>query len=161
MQTDGRLTHCDYLHTEADDPRRPLIEILLDDIGETGSIIVYFASFERSRLRELAEAMPEYAPRLLNMVDRLWDQLVIFKNHYQDYRFGGSNSLKSVVPVVAPELNYKLLDVQNGAQAQVVWEEMIGERDTAVKQQMIQQLRDYCRLDTLAMVKIHQALLQA
>ena len=155
------VTHRDYLHTQTDDPRRPLIETLLDDIGGTGSIIVYFATFERDRLRELAEAMPEYAPRLLNMVDRLWDQLDIFKKHYQDYRFGGSNSLKAVLPVVVPELSYKLLDVQNGTQAQVVWEAMIEEGETAVKQQMSQQLRDYCHLDTLAMVAIHQALLQA
>ena len=93
------------------------------------------------------------------MVDRLWDQLDIFKKHVRDYRFGGSNSLKSVLPIMVPNLSYKLLDVQNGTQAQVVWEEMIGEGETAVKQQMIQQLRDYCHLDTLAMVEIHKVLL--
>ncbi len=63
----------------------------------------------------------------------LWDQLDIFKKHVSDYRFGGSNSLKSVLPVIVPELSYKLLDVQNGTQAQVVWEAMIGEGETAVQ----------------------------
>lgn len=90
--------------------------------------------------------------------DRLWDQLPIFRQHYRDYRFGKSNSLKSVLPVIAPHLSYAMLDVSNGTQAQVVWEAMIGEGDTAVKQQMIQQLRDYCHLDTLAMVEIHNRL---
>ncbi|MFO7682920.1 MAG: hypothetical protein R6X34_23010 [Chloroflexota bacterium] len=33
---------------------------------------------------------------------------------------------------------------------------MIGEGDTAVKQQMAEQLRDYCHLDTLATVEIHR-----
>jgi len=33
---------------------------------------------------------------------------------------------------------------------------MIGEGDTAVKQQMAQKLRDYDHLDTLAMVEIHR-----
>lgn len=51
-----------------------------------------------------------------------------------------------------------MLDVQNGMQAQVVWEEMIGEGETAVKQQMIEQLLAYCHLDTLAMVEIHHVL---
>lgn len=60
--------------------------------------------------------------------------------------------------MIAPHLSYAILDVSNGALAQVVWEAMIGEGETAVKQQMIQQMRDYCHLDTLAMVAIHQAL---
>ena len=124
-----------------------------------GSIIVYYAPFERQRLKELAETFPEHAPRLLNMIDRLWDQLNIFKKHYQDYRFGGSNSLKSVLPVVVPELSYKELDVQDGTQAQVVWEKMIGVGETAVKTQLAEQLREYCHLDTLAMVEIHHALM--
>ncbi|MFO7682987.1 MAG: DUF2779 domain-containing protein, partial [Chloroflexota bacterium] len=158
LEADGTLTHRDYLHTNTEDPRRPLTEALLNDIGDTGSIIVYFATFERSRLRELAEAFPEHAPRLMAMVDRLWDQLDIFKKYYRDHRFGGSNSLKSVLPVIVPELSYKLLDVQNGTQAQVVWEAMTGEGETAVKQQMADQLRAYCHLDTLAMVEIHRVL---
>jgi hypothetical protein len=159
LAADGTLTHCDYLHTDAGDPRRPLAESLLNHIGETGSLIAYNIPFERGILHHLAAHLPEYADRLLNLADRLWDQLPIFRQHYRDYRFGKSNSLKAVLPVIAPELSYKLLEVQNGAQAQVVWEAMIGEGDTAIKQQMAEQLRDYCHLDTLAMVEIHQALL--
>lgn len=155
---DGTMTHCDYLHTDNGDPRRPLAETLLNHIGETGSLIAYNISFERGVLRHLADHLPEYAERLHNMANRLWDQLPIFRQHYRDYRFGKSNSLKSVLPVIAPHLSYAMLDVSNGTQAQVVWEAMIGEGDTAVKQQMIQQLRDYCHLDTLAMVEIHNRL---
>ena len=92
------------------------------------------------------------------MIERLWDQLDIFKNYYRDYRFGPSNSLKSVLPVVVPELSYNVLDVQNGTQAQVVWEEMIGEEDTAVKENLIKQLLAYCHLDTLSMLEIHRIL---
>ena len=158
LAEDGTLTHYDYLHTDEGDPRQPLTESLLNHIGETGSLIAYNIPFERSVLHHLATHLPEYANRLLAMADRLWDQLPIFRRHYRDYRFGKSNSLKSVLPVIAPDLSYKMLDVQNGAQAQVVWEEMIGEGDTAVQQQMIQQLRDYCHLDTLAMVEIHRVL---
>jgi hypothetical protein len=49
------------------------------------------------------------------MAERLWDQLDIFRKHYRDYRFGKSNSLKSVLPAVVPELSYQALEVQNGA----------------------------------------------
>lgn len=154
------LEHRDYLHKETDDPRLALIEALLDHIGERGSIIVYSATFERTRLRELAEAFPQHAPRLLNIAERLWDQLNIFKKYYSDYRFGGSNSLKSVLPVMVPTLSYDALAVQNGIQAQVVWEEMIHEENEQIKEKKFQQLRKYCHLDTLAMVEIHDALKQ-
>ena len=160
LEADGHLTHCDYLHTAADDPREALVISLLDHIGGTGHLVAYNISFERGILRHLAEQFLDYAEPLEQMAERLWDQLAIFRRHYQDYRFGGSNSPKSVLPVVVPALSYKMLAVQNGAQAQALWEEMIAEQETAVKQKMIKQLRDYCHLDTLAMVEIHRALLQ-
>lgn len=158
LEADGTLTHREYLHTDATDPRRPLAEALLNQIGETGGIVAYNIPFERGVLRHLADQFPEYAERLNGMADRLWDQLPIFRQHYRDYRFGKSNSLKAVLPVIAPELSYQLLDVQNGTQAQIVWEEMTGEGDTAVKRQLVEQLLAYCHLDTLAMVEIHRAL---
>jgi hypothetical protein len=92
------------------------------------------------------------------MADRLWDQLVIFRKHYRHYGFGKSNSLKSVLPVVVPNLSYTSLDVQNGVEAQVVWEEMIQCTDEAEKRRLVEQLRAYCHLDTLAMVEIHRVL---
>lgn len=92
------------------------------------------------------------------MADRLWDQLPIFRQHYRDYRFGKSNSLKAALPVMVPAVSYKVLAVQNGTEAQVVWQAMIGEGDTAVKHEMAENLRAYCTLNTLAMVKIHEVL---
>ena len=158
LTKDGRLEHRNYLHTAPGDPRPDLVAALLEHIGPTGHIIAYHIPFERTILRQLAEAFPQQADRLTDMAERLWDQLDIFRKHYRDYRFGKSNSLKSVLPVVVPELSYQTLDVQNGTQAQVVWEEMIGEGETAVKAQLADQLRAYCHLDTLAMVEIHRVL---
>jgi len=160
LTEDGALTHQEYLQTDMEDPRPALVNSLLDHIGDSGNIIVYYAPFERQRLQELADAFPQYAAHLNLMIDRLWDQLNIFKQHYRHYQFGNSNSLKSVLPVVVPRLSYEALAVQNGSQAQIMWEEMIGCQDTAVKNQLVEQLLEYCRLDTLAMVEIHQALNQ-
>jgi hypothetical protein len=158
LAADGALTHYDYLHTTADDPRPALVASLLDHIGETGHLVAYNSPFERGILRQLAAHLPQHSDRLAQMAGRLWDQLLIFRRYYRHHAFGNSNSLKSVLPVIAPALSYKRLAVQNGAQAQAVWEEMIGCTDTAVKQELADQLRRYCHLDTLAMVAIHQAL---
>ena len=127
-------------------------------VGPTGHLVACNIPFERAVLRQLAKQFPPYADRLNDMADRLWDQLPIFRQHYADYRFARSNLFKAVLPVVGPTMDYAGLDVQNGAQAQVVWEEMIAVGDTAVRERLATQLRAYCEQDTLAMVEIHCAL---
>ena len=82
------------------------------------------------------------------------------KKYYKDYRFKGSNGLKSVLPVLINGMNYDSLDVNNGSKAQVVWSNMIKEADKTKKSILIDQLLEYCKLDTLAMVEIHKFLMK-
>ena len=152
------MTHREYLHTQADDPRPALVEAMLGDLGTTGHIIAYYAPFERGILQGLAEALPDYHEQLLALADRLWDQLDVFKRFYRHYGFGKSNSLKSVLPVIVPELRYDALDIQDGGQAQVVWEQMVVTETATEKERLAEQLRAYCQMDTWGMVKMHQAL---
>lgn len=154
LEENGRLTHHDFLHTSHDDPRPALVEALLRHIGDHGHIVAYYAPFERGVLRDLAAAFPHHAHQLLGMADRLWDQLDMFQKHYRHHRFGKSNSLKSVLPVVT-DLRYDDLDVRNGTQAQVAWQQAITTTDPHEKARLTQNLRQYCHLDTLAMVEIH------
>ena len=131
LHSDGALTHHEYLHTDMSDPRKPLLESLLNHVSDRGSVVVYNVGFERGVLKDLAIAFPEHAAILESIIDRLWDQLVIFQNHYNHPDFRGSNSLKDVLPVLVPRLCYEDLDVvQDGLAAQAVWDMMI--RTTAV-----------------------------
>ena len=158
LHENGALEHREYLYRENDDPRPALVEALLNDIEEGGPIVAYNAPFERGVLNKLALAFPSEADLLQQIADRLWDQLPIFRQHYRDYRFGPSNSLKYVLPVVAPHLSYEALAVQNGVQAQVIWEDMIRTADPTTREKLAADLLAYCKLDTLAMVEIHHAL---
>lgn len=160
LDRDGNLSHRDYLHTEPTDPRPGLLKALLNDIGEDGSIVAYYAGFEKGILQRLADSYPEHAARLRSFCDRLWDQWLIFRSDYIDPEFCGSSSIKKVLPVLAPELSYDMLPVKRGDQAQSVWYEMIRCGNEEEKWRMAEDLRAYCRTDTLAMVKIHLALLQ-
>ena len=60
--------------------------------------------------------------------------------------------------IVVSELSYEELEVQGGTDAQVVWDEMINTDDEKQKERMIKDLKEYCRMDTLAMVEIHKIL---
>ena len=158
-QSDGTVTHHEYLHTDTSDPRLPLVESLLDTISDKGSVVVYSASFENQRLEGLAEFLPQYARPLQSIQSRLWDQLVILRNHYKHPGFGGSYSLKSVLPVLVPSLDYDELDVQDGREAQAVWQLMLDSNSEREREEMIRNLKAYCKLDTQAMVEIHRVLL--
>lgn len=160
VQADESIEHREYLHIDQSDPRPALIAALTTDIAATGSVVVYHKSFESSLLRKLAADFPQYALRLEAIADRLWDLEDIFKYHYKHPGFRGSTSIKNVLPVLVPNLSYKNLNVQRGDQAQTIWEEMIACTDPIEKQRLVDDLRAYCQLDTLAMVEIYRTLLK-
>ena len=158
LQSDGTVTHHEYLHTDASDPRKPLLESLLNHISTCGSVVVYSAGFERRVLKDLRLYFPEHASLLKSIIKRLWDQLDIFKNHHKHPDFHGSNSLKNVLPVLVPSLRHEDLDVQEGTEAQAVWNLMLESENVHEKMDMIKNLREYCKLDTLATLEIHKVL---
>ena len=121
-------------------------------------MVAYYAAFERTVLKKLAATLPEYAGPLLSIADRLWDQWEIFRQHYQSAAFHGSNSIKHVLPALVPELSYAGLAVRKGDQAQAHWRAMITSPDADLRAQMAQELKEYCGLDTYAMVQLHYVL---
>jgi hypothetical protein len=68
----------------------------------------------------------------------------------------GKWSIKSVLPTIAPELNYKNLeDVQDGGMAQMAYLEITNPATpTERREKLTRSLIEYCKLDTLAMVKV-------
>ena len=57
----GETTHHAFLAEVGGDPRPALIERLIPDLGEIGSIVAHHARFERARISELAEFSPRIA----------------------------------------------------------------------------------------------------
>lgn len=154
LHPNGELVHRGYLHTASDDPRRPIAEALVDALGRVGSVVVYHKHFEAGILKDLAEHLPALKAELLAIVDRLWDLLPVFRKHYAHPAFNGSNSIKNVLPVLVTDLNYDGLDVADGTAAQVAWRAMLSAAEEGERGRYAEALRDYCRLDTLAMVRL-------
>ena len=161
LQTpDASLEHKEYLHQETSSPSRPLTEQLLADIGTEGTVLVWYEGFEKSRNTELGNMIPEYKHAMESLNGRVVDLMTPFKEKwYDDPRFEGSASIKKVLPVLCPELSYKTLGIQEGASAQRLWMEALldGTRD-GEKQQILSDLLECCKLDTLAMVEIFNKL---
>jgi len=158
LHRNGRLGHREYLHEDESDPRPAVARALAKHVGTTGSVVAYNAGFERRVLTDLAEAVPAHAAELHSIAARLWDQRDVFRLYYDHPSFLGSTSIKNVLPVVVPGLSYADLAIQHGDDAQSVWTEMIACQDETAKAKLAADLRDYCQLDTYAMVEIQRAL---
>ena len=158
LQSDGRVTHYEYLHTDPTDPSLFLLKSLLGHISDSGSVVVYNATFERGILKQLAESFPEYTPAVQSIISRLWDQMVILRKYYEHPDFCGSRSLKVVLPVLVPRFSYRQLNIQTGADAPAAWNLMLNTDNASEKKVWSEHLRAYCKMDTLAMLEIHKVL---
>ena len=159
LSADGGLAEAPgFLHQDQGDPRPAIARALLEQIGDEGSIVAYNAPFEQGVIGELAQALPELAEPLGRLTGRFADLLDVFRNHYFDPAFKGSNSIKSVLPVLCPDLSYAGLDVRNGQDAQAAWARLIAAEDPEEKKRLSKALKEYCGLDTMAMVRLYRSL---
>ena len=149
--------HVDYLHDHDDDPRRRVAERLIAALGSEGTICTY-SGYERRVLRALAEALPDLADALGAIETRLFDLLPVVRGCYYHPRFRGSFSIKSVLPVLVPEMGYDDLEIADGQTAAVRYARALSIADRQERQHTFTDLRAYCARDTLAMVRLRGAL---
>lgn len=156
--SDGRLHHEGFLAPyDGGDPRLAFLHTLLKVCGTDGPLLVWNASFERTRIRELAQVFEEYRTPLSVLESRMVDLLPIARNHYYHREMRGSWSIKSVLPTIAPELKYDELDIGDGGGAQRAYAQLLDpEMPFDRKSDIAEALKVYCERDTLAMVRVAQ-----
>ena len=118
-----------------------------------------YSAYEATRLKQLANEFPEYADGLLAQVPRIFDLLKVIRGHYYHPEFHGSFSLKSVLPILVPELGYEDLEITDGSIVSIAFAQMIDPNDGRFDKDRIRfALLEYCRRDTEAMVRVNEAL---
>jgi hypothetical protein len=152
--------HSEYLADPTCDCRRQLAEQLLADLSDCGSIIVY-SSFEKTTLANLGRRFPDLSVPLERCIERLFDLEVAFKNYYYHPAFRGRTSIKVTLPALV-DLTYDRLKIAGGDAAVAEYARMVrGDVTEAEAATIRQALLDYCKQDTLAMVLLHERLLQS
>lgn len=173
VKADGSITHTEFLDTSGADPRAALTDHLLQTLGEISGLasaapaapgpIFTYSAYERTQLRQLAQALPQYGPAIERVIARLVDLLPIARAYVYHPAQQGSWSIKSVLPALLgqndPRLSYEQLSqsgqVANGGDAQLAFMEAIAPATPAPRRQELHtQLLSYCQLDTYAMVRL-------
>jgi hypothetical protein len=157
LDASGVLEHFEYL-AEGVGLQSELIDALEDCIGQEGHVISWNMSFEKACNERMAAMLPERAAFLANVNARTRDLMDPFERHYVDARFGGSTSIKKVLPVLVPSLAYPTDDVHDGTGAMEAWKALISETNEGKRADLRRQLLAYCKLDSLAMVEIYKVL---
>jgi len=154
--------HFEFLATDKSDPRQAFISALCDVLGDGGSIVVYHRQFESQRLSELASWLPDFSERINKIQRRLWDLLPIMRDHVYHPAFGGSYSLKSVLPALVPDMTYAGMEVADGQAAGLAWESVVrGDCDEGERERKRRALLEYCTQDTLGMLRLLEKLQQS
>jgi hypothetical protein len=151
------IGHREYLADPQRDCRRELAGRLLCDLAGEGSIITY-SSYEKVMITGLARTFPDLEGQLNSLSGRIVDleQYIKCIRHPQ---FRGRTSIKVVLPALVPDLSYDGLAISNGGNAMITFASMMmGHYAEDVMRQKREELLEYCKLDTLAMVRLHEKL---
>ncbi len=169
LKTGKNIYHLDYIYSKRDDPRKDFINNFLKDAYKfgLGTYVAYNASFEKTvltKIIEMVELTDDQKTKIQNIIENTIDLMNFFKNfNIYHKNFFGSKSIKKTLPALVPEsdLSYKKLKIQTGDQASASYFNYLFElvNEKSWKKNM-QHLKNYCELDSLAMLKIYEKINQ-
>ena len=145
-----------YLAPGDHDPRPEILKKLKKLLGDSGSVIAYNATFEKTVLRKASDAYPKYKAWVNKIEERVVDLLDPFRGFfYYHPNQAGSASLKDVLPVITSS-SYKDMEISDGGTASAEYYRVtFGENiDEGERQRVRAALEKYCDLDTRGMIDI-------
>src|SRR2546426_100 len=159
-QPDGSYTHAAFLAEGPQDARPPLAAAMVRATANAERVVMY-TPFEKTRIRELQQAVPELAAELAALEGKLIDLHPLVKNCVYHPDFRGSFSLKYILTPLVPELTYSDLVIVDGRVASVEIARLLFVADKIPRHErdrVRQDLLDYCERDAWAMVKLVERL---
>lgn len=149
------IRHIEFLSEANVDPQEGFTQALVTALPVNACILTWNKSFESARLRELAKRFPHWREAITTILPNIRDLMLLFREKsIYHWQFGGSYSIKSVLPALVPELSYSDMEVSNGEEAAQTWLRLRSSVTEEERKKLRSELLAYCHLDTLAMVKI-------
>lgn len=158
---EGKLEHQEFLAAGDQDPRREFAESLVRAFNQTHEPVVVYSNFEQATVEKLATRFSDLREPLNRISARFVDLLEIVRKNVYLEEFRYSYSIKTVGPALVPGFSYDNIgDIKDGLAAAVAFQALATDRwdNPGAKSELKKNLLDYCRYDTLAMVKVVEAL---
>jgi len=156
----GTYSHVGHLAEGSHDARPELVRAMLDATASAERVVMY-SSFEKTQIRALKRAVPEFTTELEALERKLIDLLPVLRENVYHPAFRGSFSIKAVLEPLVPGLSYKDLIIVDGLTASVeiarllfVAQKIAPEERARVRKELL----DYCERDTFAMVRLLERL---
>ena len=154
-------SHHGFLAPHDRDGSRELAERLLQDLGSDGSVVIY-SQYQARVMRWLGQRHPDLSEALNRLRDRLVDLEAIIRHNMSHPKFRGRTSMKTVLPALVPDFSYIDLEIEDAPSASASYAYLSkGGYYSEVRAPLIRRdLYAYCARDTLAVVRMHEALLR-
>jgi len=157
------IEHHEFLVREDEEnPPLAIARSMRDAFGDNiGTVFVWYEAFEKTRNSEMALMMEDHREFFEEINSKTVDLMKIFADRlYIHPEFKGRSSIKKVLPVICPELSYKDLGIPEGMTATIKWFRAVKWNSLSDAERLVifQDLLEYCKLDTWAMVRIYQEL---
>jgi Domain of unknown function(DUF2779) len=154
LGADGAVAHRAWLAEGPGDPREAIARALVAACAGAATVMAWSASVERGCVKRLASFVGgELAGELERVEQKIVDLLELVRGFVYHPGFGGSFSIKTVLPALVPEARgWAGLEVKDGDAASGVLEGMLvrGEGGAGVREEVLR----YCERDTEGMVGV-------
>ncbi|MCO5230464.1 MAG: DUF2779 domain-containing protein [Chitinophagales bacterium] len=150
---DSPLEEIEFISPPNIDDRERFLTHFLKATEKPGQILVFNTLLEKGILFQLGKLYPKYAKSIKDRIQRMVDLETPFKKDwYYHPKMNGGYSVKNILPTIEQSpLSYDDIKIKDGVDAMVVYQKLLRETDTTVINKTLEELIDYCRMDTLGL----------
>lgn len=156
---EATLKDKEYITPPGEDGREAFLKAFIEATEAPGQILVFNTILEKGILFKLGKLYPKYAKFIKDRMQRMVDLETPFKKDwYYHPKMSGSYSMKSILPALIDNMSYKNMNIKEGVDAMILYQQLAYEEDVAAKAKTIEDLLSYCRMDTLALYHVYKYL---
>jgi hypothetical protein len=156
----AELLNTTFIANTGTDPCLSFITQLIKDTEPFATLLVYDTGLEQSALNWCKTAFPHLSKEIAVVKNKMVDLKTVYDSRwYYHKKMQGSLKLKHLAEVLLSPNPYTLCNIQTGAQALTMYEDMQTETDMFKIIEMQDTLVNYCIADSLAVAMLYEQLL--
>jgi len=154
---DDKINQTYFLTEHIIDERKIFAAELIEQTKSFKSLLVFDKTMEEQTINSLANLFEDLAGELNLLKSKIVDLSEIFKNlYYYESSFKNNFSLKTISEALKLDVSFD--KIRSGLEAMKYYEKMREEKNQVEKQELTEDLKNYCFSDTRATFLLYQFL---